>query len=402
MTLRHDGRGPEDNGPRMKIRYLLGNAYGLGGTIRTVINQANALVAEHDVELISVFRTADRLKFALDPRVPLRVLVEPCGPGWRHRADTWLSRRPSRLVPPTEVRYATFNRLSDRNIVRFLRSLDGGVLVTTRPALNLLSARFTPPSVVRVAQEHMHLRSHKPDLIAEIARWYPRMNAVISLTDADAAEYAAMLDGARTRLAIIPNGLTPADRAPAALDSKIIVAAGRLTRQKGFDLLIESFAEVAAEHPDWRLRIYGDGKEREKLRRLIHRLHLDDHVFLMGGTTRLEQELAKGAMFVLSSRYEGFGMVLIEAMAHGLPVVSFDCSHGPAEIVTHGRDGLLVPPGDVPALATAMKTLIRDSRLRHDLGRAGRVSVPRYDMNRIHLLWERLFTELCTGPIRVT
>jgi glycosyltransferase involved in cell wall biosynthesis len=381
----------------MKIHYLLMNAYGIGGTIRTVINQAGALAGDHEVELVSVFRTRDLPKFPIDPRVRLRALVDLREARWRHPARAWLHHRPSRLIPPSEVRYATFSRFSDHKIRRYLQSLHEGVLVTTRPALNLLAARLAPHGVVRVAQEHMYLRSHKPELAAEISRWYPRMDAVVTLTDADGADYAAALDGARTRLATIPNAFSPEDRALAQPDSKIIIAAGRLTRQKGFDLLIEAFASVADAHPDWQLRIYGDGKERAALRRLIHRLHLYNHVFLMGGTTGLEQELPKGAMFVLSSRAEGFGMVLIEAMAHGLPVVSFDCPNGPAEIISHERDGLLVPPGDLTGLAAAIQRLITDTGLRDALGTVALASAQRYDMSRIRPRWEHLFTELLTA-----
>ncbi|WP_051761982.1 glycosyltransferase family 4 protein [Microbispora rosea] len=378
----------------MKIRYLLANAYGVGGTIRTVINQANALAGDHDVELVSVFRNRDQSKFPLDPRVRLRALVDLRGPRWRHPIRTWLRSRPSQLVPPSEVRYATFSQISDHAITRFLRSLDGGVLVTTRPALNLLAARFAPPHVIRIAQEHMYLRSHKPELIDQIAHWYPRLDAVVTLTDADAAEYRTILDNTPARMATIPNALTPAERAPAALDGKIVVAAGRLTRQKGFDLLIEAFAAIVEKHPDWQLRIYGDGKERAKLQRQIHRLHLYNHVFLMGGTTTLEQELAKGAIFVLSSRFEGFGMVLIEAMAHGLPAASFDCPHGPADIITHGGNGLLVPPENVTELAAAIDSLITDASLRHILGTSAKASVTRYHIDHIRRQWEHLFTEL--------
>jgi glycosyltransferase involved in cell wall biosynthesis len=378
----------------VKIRYLLLNAYGIGGTIRTVINQANALARDHDVELVSVFRTRQDPKFPIDPRVRVRVLADERGPRWRHPVRTALRARRSALIPPREARYAVFNRFSDRRIVRYLRSLEGGVLVGTRPGLNLLVARFAPPGVVRVAQEHMHLRSHKPDVAAEIARWYPRLDAVVTLTAADAAEYAAVLDHCRTRLATIPNAL-PDDAPPlAALDSKIIVAGGRLTRQKGFDLLIEAFAAVAEKHPDWQLRIYGDGKERAALQQLIHRLHLYNHVFLMGGTTALQEEFAKGAIFVLSSRAEGFGMVLIEAMSTGLPVISFDCPNGPAEIIAHERDGLLVPHGDVAALVGAVERLITDTALRHELSAAALAAVRRYAMAEIKPEWERLFTDL--------
>ncbi|WP_248965625.1 glycosyltransferase family 4 protein [Sphaerisporangium perillae] len=384
----------------MKIRYLLMNAYGVGGTIRTVMNQAGAMAGDHDVELVSVFRTRDEPKFPLDPRIRLHALIDLRGPRWRHPARTWFHNRPSRLVPPSEVRYAAFSRLSDRKIVRYLQSLHGGVLVTTRPALNLLAARFARPGIVRVAQEHMHLRSHKPELAAEIVRWYPNMDAVVTLTYTDAAEYMAALDGGGARVATIPNALSPAERAPATRNSKTIIAAGRLTRQKGFDLLIEAFASVAGTHPDWQLRIYGDGKERGELQRLIHRLHLYNHVYLMGGTTTLEKELPKGAMFVLSSRAEGFGMVLTEAMAHGLPVVSFDCPNGPAEIISHEQDGLLVPPGDLAGLAAAIERLIIDTEQRHALGTSALASAQRYDMSWIRPQWEQLFTELRNSQTR--
>ncbi|WP_433224282.1 glycosyltransferase family 4 protein [Microtetraspora malaysiensis] len=381
----------------MKIRYLIMNAYGVGGTIRTVINQANAMAARHDVELVSVFRTRRTPAFPVDPRVRLRVLADPGGPRWRHPLRTLLARQPSRLVPSAEARHATFNRYSDARIAGYLRSLHGGVLVTTRPALNLMAARFAPDDVVRVAQEHMHLDSHKPELAAEIARWYPRLDAVVTLTQADTARYAAVLDGTGTELASIPNALTPGERRPADLADRIVVAAGRLTRQKGFDLLIEAFADVADAYPDWQLRIYGDGKERARLRQLIHRRHLYNHVFLMGGTTALEEEFAKSAVFVLSSRFEGFGMVLVEAMAHGLPVAAFDCPHGPGEIVTHGTDGLLVPPRDVSGLAAAIGRLIADEPLRHRLGSAARATAGYYAMDDIRLRWERLFTDLAAA-----
>ncbi|TDC73737.1 glycosyltransferase family 4 protein [Streptomyces hainanensis] len=389
----------------MKIRYLLLHAYGMGGTIRTVFTQAGALAAAgHDVRVVSVLRRADRPYFPLDSRVRLFALADlrhdhdaepdaPRGP-LRRLADR-RAARPPRFVPHGEGGYAALTRGIERQVIDYLGELRDGVLVTTRPSLNLLAARFATRGVLRVAQEHMNLAVHQPDVRAAIARWYGRFDAIAVLTQRDRGDYLRIAPG--TRVELIPNAVHSLKQKPSTCASRIAVAAGRLRPQKGFDLLIPAFSRLVDEFPDWQLRIYGTGDRGNQLRKLIDEHHLYNQVFLMGRSDQLDEELAKASMYVLSSRAEGLPMVMIEAMTHALPVVSFDCPTGPSDVITDGKEGLLVPPEDVDGLAAAMRTLMADEGLRAQMGDAALATVQAYSPEAIRDRWTALFESLASS-----
>lgn len=181
---------------------------------------------------------------------------------------------------------------------------------------------------------------------------------------------------------------------PRPLRPPTVVAAGRLSNQKGFDLLVDAFRPVAADHPRWRLDIHGRGPDEAALRARVHRHGIDRRVRLRGATADLDRAFDGASMFVLSSRFEGFGMVLVEAMARGLPVVSFDCPYGPAEIIRSPDEGVLVPPGDVAALAGAVSRLATDPARRRRLGAAARARAADFAPDGVARAWEDLFTRL--------
>ena len=391
---------------RPRIRYLLLHAYGHGGTIRTVVNQANSLVrAGWQVELVSALRRQDDLRFPLDPRVTVTTLVDlreetgvqPSGVvgRWRDWRRGRLTERPARHVPPGEFGHRHFNRYVERRLIAYLSSLRDGILVTTRPALNFLAAEHATRGVVRVAQEHMNHATHEHDVRQRIRETYARFDAVAVLTERDREEYERLLPG--TRIVRIPNAVHSLDQVHSDHRSKIAVAAGRLFPQKGFDLLIPAWAKLVETYPDWQLRIYGSGERKGELRELIEEHHLYNHVLLMGHTDRLDDELAKASFYVLSSRFEGLPMVMIEAMSHSLPVVSFACPTGPSDVLTHGVDGLLVPPEDSDALADAMARLMGDRALRANMGVAAVRTAASYGPDAVHPRWEALFSELHEG-----
>ncbi|MEU4537946.1 glycosyltransferase family 4 protein [Streptosporangium sp. NPDC023825] len=378
----------------MKIRYMLLHAYGMGGTIRTVINQANAMAAAgHEVEIVSVVRRRERPQFPIDARVRLLALSDQRDgrPSDSVGRRAWRRIR-GKIVPAGEFAASYFTERVERAVIDYVSALQDGILVTTRPALNLISARRAPASVVRIAQEHMNLATHPEAVRTAIARHYGGLDAVAVLTGTDRREYQELLPG--TPVVRIPNAVGPVRRPLSWQEDRLVVAAGRLVGQKGFDLLIPAFRQVVDHHPDWRLRIYGTGPKKDALRGLLKELGLRDNVTLMGRTDHLDEELAKASFYVLSSRFEGLPMVMIEAMTQALPVVAFDCPTGPADVLTPGVDGLLVPPRDVDALAAAMIQLIEDRGLRERMGAAAAVTARDYTPEVIMPLWENLFAEL--------
>jgi glycosyltransferase involved in cell wall biosynthesis len=277
-------------------------------------------------------------------------------------------------------------------LVRRLRRR-AGFLVGTRPGLNLILAELSPPGLVRIGQEHMNLSHHPPPLRKAMRRLYPRLDALTVLTGEDMRAYEAHLDG-RVRLVQIPNSVREMSGGSADLTAKTVLAAGRLSPQKGYDLLISAFAQVVAKHPDWRLRICGDGPRRGQLEALIAEHGLEDAVELPGPAHDFSAEIAGASLFVLSSRFEGLPLVLLEAMSKGMGIVSFDCPTGPADVVDDRRNGLLVPARDVDALAAGILELVEDEGLRRRCA-AGAVETARaYTIDAIGPRWEALFREL--------
>jgi glycosyltransferase involved in cell wall biosynthesis len=374
-------------GDRAKVHILLLHAYGLGGTVRTSFNLADGLAASHEVELISMMRRRDAPFFEFPAAAHVSVVDD------QRRRSGLLARLPSVLIHPDDYAYPYASLRTDVALLRRLRALRGGALITTRPAFNLLAARLAPRGVLTIGQEHLNFHSHRPRLAADLRRRYGGLDVLAVLTAADERDYAAALPGPRPRIACIPNAVSRLEGGTAALDAKVVVAAGRLETQKGFDLLIRAWERVGDRHPDWQLRIYGSGPRHDDLRRMILERGLYDRVLLMGRTRHMGEALAGASLFVLSSRFEGFGMVIVEAMSKGLPVVSFDCPRGPGEILRHGRDGILVPNGDVGGLADGLLELIEDVQRRRRYGAAAVENARSYAVGSIAERWQELLRE---------
>jgi glycosyltransferase involved in cell wall biosynthesis len=373
------------------------NAFTVGGTIRATFTLAGELAKRHRVEIVSVYRMrASAPAIPVPAGVRLRTLTDlRAATLERARVRRRLHAFPSRLISSYDYRYENFSLLTDAGLLRFMASVHDGVLIGTRPGLNLVIAHLAPESVVRVGQDHVNLASYHRGLRRHMTEAYGRLDLLTTLTEGDAADYRALL-GDRPPIECFPNPAPDVGGRRASLDAPVVIAAGRLTRQKGFDRLLDAWPGMLARNPGWELRIFGDGAEREALERQIDALGIGGSVRLAGFTRNLHDEFARASLYVMTSRQEGFPMVLLEAMGAGLPVVSVDCHTGPRDIVTDGVDGRIVPEDDRAALVEATSALMADLGARRAYGAAALRAAARYEPGSVAARWEARLGELRT------
>jgi len=276
-------------------------------------------------------------------------------------------------------------------------------MMTTASILAVLAARGLPCRVI--ATEHAHPPSQPTSgLWQRLRRYaYPRAARVVALTQGTAQWIEQHVPG--SRLAVIPNAVRwPLPQAEPHLDAtrvagrKRLLAVGRLHADKGFDLLLQAYAEVAPRYPDWDLLILGEGEQRPALQAQIAAAGLDGRVAMPGRAGNVGDWYAQSDLYVLSSRFEGLSNTLIEALASGLAAVSFDCDTGPREILRDGVDGELVRPnGDVAALARALDAAMGDDARRQAWAARAPEARERFSTGRVLTMWRQVFDEALAG-----
>jgi glycosyltransferase involved in cell wall biosynthesis len=262
--------------------------------------------------------------------------------------------------------------------------------------------------VICIGTEHIHPPQVSLGCVWSVLRRlsYRRLWAVVALT-ARSARWLEQHTHA-TRVRVIPNPvpwplpLAAGVSAPPAKREGRLVCAGRLDRQKGFDLMLPCFARLAPIFDGWDLVIIGEGPERASLERSINELGLQGRVHLPGFVGNISEWYATADIFVMPSRFEGFPMALLEAMASGVPAVSFDCNTGPREIIRDGVDGVLVSNGDIAQLEAEIAALMQDSEQRTALATRALEVQTRFSIGSIGHLWMDLLDEALRPSHRST
>jgi glycosyltransferase involved in cell wall biosynthesis len=217
--------------------------------------------------------------------------------------------------------------------------------------------------------------------------YYPFVNYIVVLTNADKKLYTYLADN---KIKVIPNSLSFMTDIVSDCMEKQIISVGRLVYQKGFDMLITAAVKIKEYAPDWHINIFGSGEDKNDLLNMISNKNLEDYISIYEPTKDIIQEYLNSSIYVMSSRFEGLPMVLIEAQSCGLPIISFNCPQGPSEVIDDKVDGLLIEPNNIEAFSDAVIAIIKDENMRKQFGKMAKINSDKYSPYNIYLLWNTL------------
>lgn len=376
----------------MRIVYCL-NAICYGGGIeRVTIAKANALAAIRGNEVwIIVTDNVFELPLPLSEKVHLVDLI----------ISYYVGQSPNPLL---DLLKETRKRCRHKRLLKqVLEKIGPDILISVGqgekyilPALKLSSR----PAMIREFHYYKHYRrdfadSWQKKLLARLAEWYDygwkirKYDAIVSLTETDRLRYWHGYE----KVKVIPNPVISFPKIKASGEARIVMAVGRLEAQKNFGSLLNAWQKVERKHPDWLLQIWGEGAQKILLNDQIRNLGLKN-AHLMGFSTQVIDLYPEASILAVTSRYEGFSLTILEAMAAGLPVVSYDCPCSPRDIIEDGEDGFLVDQGDENSMAERICWLIEHDEARKTMGAKAKFKSVQYNIHEIIERWMSLFREL--------
>lgn len=377
----------------MKILYVINKMTNLAGIERILTCKMNYLAdnTNHTIYLVTYEQQGRSLPFSINDKIIYRPIEAPIPRREGYALLRWIKTHFSARK--------TF-KLKFHNLLNDIRP---DIVLCTGYAFPLLDI------IIKVSQQthaktivESHVKSDTVSmkyyvynntvaLLFSLWDYYilkstKKVSCVVTLTNEDKDFWIRY----SKRVEVIPNMLTIVPQKVIDYQSKRVIAAGRYVYQKGFDMLLEAWHLIDKSLSDWHLYIYGN-EDRAPYQRIVDKYKMNNNVHLMPATNNIVEEFSKSSIFVMSSRFEGFGLVLAEAMSCGLPCISFDCPHGPRDIIKNEEDGILVERNNINKLVKAIERLMADKTLRQHMGENAAINITRYSPDSIMKQWELLF-----------
>ena len=373
----------------MKIIYNIAGTYNSGGMERVLANKANWLVEQgHEVVIVTTDQRGQKPFFSLDKRIKcydlgvnyeenngksfVNKLIHYPFKQWKHK------RKLSALLHSLKADVVISMFCNDASFIPSIK--DGSKKILEIHFSRFKRLQYGRKGLWKLADEY---RSKQDAKVAA------RFDRFVVLTDEDKEYWEGLKN-----MCVIGNARSFVLPKPANLDNKKVIAVGRYSYQKGFDRLISAWHRVCQQKNDWTLHLVGDGELREELQKQIEELNLGDKVILGKAVTDMPTVYQEASILAMTSHYEGLPMVLLEAQAAGLPIVSFECKCGPKDVIEDGVDGFLVKEGDIDALAEKLLLLMDNEILRKKMGGVAFIRSERYAEDRIMQHWTDLFDDV--------
>lgn len=380
----------------MKISFLLTTGDSKAGTEYAIQSQIRSLVSRgHEISVFSLYKTDGSLREGMSGLAGVTYWLGEDGQDLSGNFDALVSRELHQL-PAMLIRREwddQFSRLTELVAREELGKIRADIVVTTTPALAMLGSLFLPQNTVLVAQEH-RASMQRGKGIEPLQAVAHDLDAIVSLNQENKEWIDENFQGQGFVSEVVPNSLDEIFRPQSTLDNNTVIAAGRFAPGKQFNHLIRAFAIFYADHPDWKLRLYGNGPQEMALRELVGELNLQNAVAFTTDLGDLTMEWQNASIHAMTSRAEGQPLVILESAAAGVPTIAYDCPIGPRNILSHGVDGLLVPINNVQLFAESLAMLADNSDLRNDMGKRAITTAGRYSPELVVDRWIRLYSDL--------
>lgn len=342
-----------------------------GGTERVTSQLASALSDKYDISILSIEKLSDSLFFEMDEKIKIDYL-------FNYQIDDNLKKHYFEIV---------------KRIRKYLKNNKINILVTVDVSqLLFISLATVGLNIKVIAWEQFNSARSKESKVAFLSRKIAsnRCDCIVTLTKEDREKYIELFSP-KAKVQHIYNPLTPSllNKKNNSVKDNTIISVGRLQYQKGFDMLLEVANILFNEYrvSDWNWIIVGEGTKRKELEKKIQEYDLEKKVLLLGEQRDVSSYLNDSKIFVLTSRYEGFGLVIVEAQYFDLPVISFDCDMGPRELIKEGKNGYLIPCYDIRLMAKKIYELIRDSQKVNEFSENATINIDQFNFGNIVNNW---------------
>lgn len=377
----------------MKKIAILSLHLGFGGIEKSIVAVANLLCHDYDIEIACTYKLYDKPAFNLDKKVKVKYLTNNITPNKEQFNEAFKKKNIIKIAQEGKKSVDILN-LRKKTMVEYIKSSDADIIISTRDIFDDWLGKYGKENVIKIGWEHNHFHGNLK-YADKIVKYASKLDYFVLVSKELRDYYGERLKDTKCECIYIPNIIDKLPKYLSRLNKKRLVCVGRLSQEKGHMDLLRIYRRVNEIRPDWTLDIIGDGDEKEKLSLYIKDNNLEDKVILHGFQNKdyIDDILHNSSIFLLTSFTESFGIVLIEAMSHGVPCIAFDSAEGARELIDHGENGYLIKDRDISKYVKKVVKLIDDKELRETMGKNAYEEAKAYTGEEVIKMWFDILEE---------